>query len=368
MKARYGIRLAAWLAALVIAGGAAEARVSVSTAGNSNGTAVNSANGPKKINTPARCNANGGSIKDARAKSVFTKKQVKHGNKVVAKSGIAGDALPTHVDANSVFAGTAKFIADTPGGTVNNFTIDIGIDGVLRCKSPVPNLPPGNAIAGVAVDVVVDGVNRFAGTAIQDGNGLFAAGGALAGAFTQTPNQAEISSRSFPINLGTLTDGQRLQFFFIGSTLVSFAPDLPIDFAAADFYNTSTFKAAPAQGGKIEISSAAKKVKVYYVTVTPSPPTYALFIESADAALLADIQPGSVKVAVPAVGYFGTPSVFDATAAAPGDIDADGVPDVVIDVTDPQFDTVALSSNTVIVYAVTNGGVPLLGTLRRTAP
>jgi hypothetical protein len=357
------------ISGLLLTSAPSSARVSVSTGGLSDGARVNSAAGPKGINRLVLSKSKGGSIKDARARSKFTSKRVFHGNRVVARNNIAGDAQGTHVDANSVFVGVATFKANTPGATVTDFTIDVVVDGSLRCKTPDPAVPVGNCIAGVAVDIIVDGDSVFAGTALQDGAGPFQSSGAFSGAFTTEPNVGRIRNRKFPINLGTLTDGQKVQFFFVGSTLVSFAPDVPISFARADFFRTSSFKAAPKQEGKITLSAASKSVDVAYVSVQGMPPENVLFIESADTSVINDIKADSVKVVVPTVGYFpGVPSVFDAVPDAPADIDNDSVPDVRLRIDFPSIDTYLVGSNTIIVYGLTNAGEAFTGTLVRTVP
>ncbi len=351
------------LAAMLIGVNPAFGRVTVSTGGTSNGVTLGNFNGPKGINQLALTHGSGGSILDARARAIFTATNISLGNQVIAKDNIPGDALPTHVDANSVFFGVGTFKADTPGAQVPNFTIKLKMDGSLRCKAADPALPAGYSIAGVAVDVFADGRNLFSGTAIQDGAGPFTATGRLSGAFTTKPNNATIN-KYFPINLGTLRDGQKVHFLFIGSTLVSFGADVALQYAKADFLRTSSFTPATNKPGTLTIRPAGKYVNVVYQSVATPTPKNVLYIESSDTTVINEINPKSVRVAVPTVGYFpGTPSVFIATPSAPGDIDKDSIPDVKLTFSQSNIDYIISRSNTVIVYGLTKSGETFTGTL-----
>lgn len=353
------------VASLLTVASPAFGRVTVSTGGLSNGVGLGNFAGPKGINTPALTKASGGSINNARARAFFSPTRVRLGNQVIAKDDIAGDEQATHVDANSVFVGVGTFKANRKGARVRNFTIDVTVHGSLRCKVVDPNVPPGNSIAGMAVDIIADGSSVFSGSALQDGSGPFTVNGDLAGAFTTQPNVARID-RTFPINLGTLRDGQKVPFLFIGSTLVSFAPDLAIDYAKADFLRTSSFTPAKTKKGKLTIRPAGKYINVAYVSVPGPTPENVLFIESIHAAIINNIDSESVRVAVPTVGYFpGVPSVFPATPGAPADIDGDSIPDVRLTIDQPNIDSIITSSNTVIVYGLTKAGEVFTGTLVR---
>lgn len=370
MKTTQRFRSALSLLALLILvfGTLAYARISVSTSGLSNGVAVISNANTRRINKTVSVKAAGGSIKDARARGRYTSRKVTLGNRVIAKDSIPGDPLPTHVDANSVFFGRAIFIADKKGATVPDFTVSMKVHGSLKCKSPDLFLPPGQAVAAVAVDVVVDGASLFAGTAEQDATGPLLSTGDLTGQFTVEPNAAKIS-KTFPIQFGTLTDGQKLRVLFVGSTLVSFAPDVPLDYARANFYRTSSFSPVKGQQGKIQLQAAKKKVNVAYVTVNPVPPTYALYMESADTSIINDVDSSTVQVVAPTFGNFsGVPTVFDAIVGPPGDLDTDGTPDVQLTFADPATDSYLLASNTLIVTGATNAGELFYGILIRSQP
>jgi hypothetical protein len=357
--------LATCLSTLLFVASPAFGRVSVSTGGSSNGVGLGNFAGPKGINKLALTKASGGSINNARARAIFTPSRVRLGNQVIAKDHIAGDEQATHADANSVFVGVGTFKAKKKGARVRNVTIDVTVHGSLRCKAVDPTVPPGNSIAGMAVDIIADGSNVFSGTAIQDGSGPFTATGDIAGAFTTKPNVARID-RTFPINLGTLRDRQKVRFLFVGTTLVSFAPDLALNYAKADFYRTSSFTPAKSKKGTLTIRPAGKYVNVAYVTVPGPTPENVLFIESADTAIINKIDPKSVRVVVPTVGYFpGVPSIFTATPGKPGDLDGDSVPDVRLTIDQDNIDSIITSSNTVIVYGLTKAGETFTGTLVR---
>lgn len=324
------------------------AQVIVSTGGTSDGQSLVSAKGPKGVNKLALTVAKGGSIATATARSIFTKKKITHGNKVVS-AGTGGDAELTHVNANSSFAGIATFISDD-GNPVENFTIDLGLNGTLRCKTPDPELPAFFSLAQMSTDLIVDGDLDFSGTATQDGAGPFSTSGSIStGDFTTGANTASIR-KTFPINLGTLTDGQKLTFFFAGSTLVSYGADVPITYCSADFFNTDTFQAAKKQGGKLNIA-AGKTVKVEFVEDV-------LSIESSDTSLLSI---STLRVVIATGG-----GVFEASAGAVGDVDEDGTSDVIVTATNQSSMISALnnsSNNTAFVFGVTTTGEAFSGSV-----
>ncbi len=331
------------------------AKVIVSTGGSSDGESLVSEKGPKGVNKLALTTAKGGSIATATARSIFTKKKITHGNKVVS-AGTDGDEEFTHVNANSSFAGIATFISDD-GNPVENFTIDLGLNGTLRCKTPDPEIPTFFSLAQMSTDVIVDGNLNFSGTATQDGAGPFSASGDIStGDFTTGSNTASIH-KTFAINLGTLTDGQKLAFFFAGSTLVSYGADVPITYCSADFYNTDTFQAAKKQGGKLTIA-AGKTVTVGFIDNVSVFGDEVLFIESSDTSLLTNIETLRVVIAVGG-------GVFTASAGAIGDVDEDGVSDVVVTATSQASLISALqlgSNNTVFVFGETSAGDVFSGT------
>jgi len=328
------------------------AKVSVYTSGTSNGEDLSSAKGPKGLNKPVLTSSKGGSILSAAARSSFTKTKITHGNKVVS-AGTAGDADLTHVNADSVFAGTATFTSND-GNPVDNFTIDIGLSGSLKCKTPDPNIPAFFSLSQMAVDVYADGTERFSGTATQDGSGLFTVSGDIASSdFKSSANRASIK-KSFPINFGTLVDGQKLAFFFAGSTLVSYGADVPITYCSADFFSTDTFQAAKGQAGKISIS-AAKTVKVEFQNST-------LSIESADTALLEEISSAQVLISLGA-------GAFTVSAADVADLDGDDIPDLILNADTPSNQAAMISAiqnssnNSLFVFGTTSTGDAFYGVL-----
>lgn len=327
------------------------AKVTVTTGGSSIGSSLVSQKGPVGVNKNLITKAKGGSIATATAKSKFTKTKITHGNKVVS-TGTGGDEEFTHVDANSFFAGTATFISDD-GNPVENFTIDLGLSGTLKCKSPDETLPTFFSIAQMSTDVIVDGDSKFSGLAVQDGSGPFTASGDIsAGDFTTGTNTASIK-KSFLINLGTLTDGQKLAFFFLGSTLVSYGADVPITFCSADFFNTDTFQATKNQSGKLKIEATGQSVSVDLID------DETLIIESSDDELLSDIASATVVI-----GSGG--GTFAVTAGDVDDLDEDGISDVVLTAENQSSMLSAILSsftNRVFVFGQTNAGEAFVGVL-----
>ncbi len=350
--------IVAVLSVLACSSNFAHAKVTVSTGGSSDGSSLVSTKGPKGPNATIVTSAKGGSITKASAKSLFTKKKITHGNKVVS-AGTAGDEDLTHVSANSAFAGTATFHSDD-GEPVENFTIDMGLNGSLRCKNTDPELEPSFSLAKMSTDLVVDGAVKFAGAATQDGADVFTATGNLSsGDFTTASNSATIH-KTYTISLGTLTDGQKLPFFFAGSTLVSYGEDVGITFCEADFFNTDTFQATKAQGGKLTIA-AGKPVTVGLIDDPDVVSDEVLYIESPNATLLGSID--TVKVIVAVDG-----GTFDAGVGIVGDVDEDGIPDLVITATNPIQSVLVTAlqnsfNNTVIVYGETSNGEAVSGSL-----
>lgn len=346
------------LSLLICSSNFATAKVTVSTGGSSDGDSLVSQKGPKGPNATVVTSTKGGSISRASARSLFTKKKITHGNKVVS-AGTAGDADLTHVSANSFFAGTATFHSDD-GEPVENFTIDLGLSGSLRCKTSDPELGQGFSIAKMSTDVIVDGTSKFAGAATQDGSDIFTATGDLvSGDFTTAANSATLK-KTFPISLGTLTDGQKLAFFFAGSTLVSYGEDVPITFCEADFFNTDTFQATKNQGGKLTIA-AGRPITVGLIDDPDLAADEVLYIESPNATLLGSID--TVKVIVAVDG-----GTFDAGVGIVGDVDEDGIPDLVITATNPIQSVLVTAlqnsfNNTVIVYGETSDGEAVSGSL-----
>lgn len=330
----------------------AEANVTTNVGGFSNGATINDADGPRGIRQRSLSSDRGGSIRSARAKARFTSRKVNLGNRVIA-ARTAGDQEFTHVDANSVFAGTARFISND-GNPVDNFTIGVKVKGNLACRTPNPNVPDGFSVAAAAVDLIIDNTSRLAGSAWQDGTGLFTPFGEVGGAFTTSANRARIN-RTFPINLGTLVDGQRLSFFFAGSTLVSFAPDVPISFCRANFFRTSSFKEVKKQGGKLEIEGLSKTVDLAIIDDPNNPSGPRVLLMEGEDDIINNIEPGSVKVLLATVGS------FDANTSLPGDNDQDGIADVIVTVPGQPIDVLIGGNNTLYVFGATTTGETFLG-------
>ena len=332
------------------------ASVFVFTGGSSNSVSLAGANGPRGINKLLLLSKSGGSISKAKAKAKFTREQVKLGNSVTAKK-TKGDPEFTHVDADSIFVGLATFTSDD-GNPVKDFTIGLDVKGTLKCKSGAEQ--EFFSLSQVGVEVDVDDEVKFTGTATQDGTGPFFESGQLSGQFDRGANTASIN-KQFPINLGTLEDGQMLAFVFSGTTLVSFGEEIPIEFCAADFFRTSTFQPIPGQKGKIDLKEGIQ-VKVIYVdddlkTVSGNEK---LLLESTRSEILSNIKPGSLKIIFP------TTITYDASAGPVGDANNNGTPDVVLssDQTDSINTLIATRSvNNVIVTGQTNSGEIFFGVL-----
>ena len=332
------------------------AGVFVFTGGSSNGTSLFGLKGPVGINKQITLSKSGGSISRSKAKAKFTREQVKLGNSVKAKS-TPGDPIFTHTDANSVFVGTATFISDD-GNPVENFTIGLDVKGTLACKSGAED--EFFSLAQVGVELGVDGVTKFTGTGTQDGTGAFFDSGQLTGEFETGPNRASID-KQFPINFGTLVDGQMLAFVFYGTTLVSFGEEIPIDFCSADFFRTSSFKPLPAQKGKVELKEGVK-VTVAYVddNLSVVSGNEKLLLESSNSEILNNIKPGSLKVIFP------TTATYDVEAGPVGDANGNGMPDVELTSQNTQSINQLIagrSTNNLIVTGQTTTGIVFYGVL-----
>ncbi len=331
--------------------------VLVNTGGKSNGSSLSGEAGPKGINQTVTLRKSGGSIKQAKARGLFSKTNVNLGNQVVSK-GTPGDPKLTHVDANSIFAGTGTFMSDD-GNPVENFTIGVDVHGTLKCKSNA--MSTFFSIAQTGVELTIDDESKFSGTATQDGTGPFFDSGDLSGQFQMGANIAMID-KQFPINLGTLEDGQKLPFLFIGTTLVSYGEKVGIKFCSADFLKTSSFEPLPGQKGTLDLE-AGKEVTVVYVDNDTSviSGNEKLLIESQDSNLINNIKPGSVKVVFP------TNVTYDADAGPPGDINSNGLTDSELTVGGSSTTLATTISsrgiNTLVVYGQTTNGEVFFGLL-----
>lgn len=330
----------------------AKANVTTNVGGFSNGANILDTDGPKGIRTTSLSSDKGGSIKSAKARAKFTSRKVSLGNKVIARR-TGGDQQFTHVDANSVFAGTARFISND-GNPVDDFTIGVKVKGNIACRTPDPNIPDGFSVAAAAVDLIIDNDSKLAGSAWQDGTGLYTPFGEVGAAFTASGNRARIN-QTFPVNLGTLVDGQRLNFFFAGSTLVSFAPEVPISFCRANFFRTSSFKEVKKQGGKLEVEGLSKTVDLAVIDDPENPAGPRVLLMEGEDGIINNIEPGSVKVLLATVG------TFDATVSDPGDNDEDGIADVIVTVPGQPIDALIGGNNTLYVFGATTTGETFLG-------
>lgn len=350
------------------------AGVTVDVGGPSNGDNLFGFNGPAGINRLAKTKDSGGSIQRANAKGIFTRTMVTLGNRVIANK-TSGDQDFTHVDANSLFVGIGTFKSND-GNPVPDFTIDLAVRGNLQCKTPDPNVPEFFSIANVGVELVVDNQTKFVGSATQDGTGSFATTGNLTGQFTTSPNKAAIRKK-FPINLGTLSDGQRLLFIFQGSTLVSFGEDVPIDFCTADFFRTDSFQPAKKQQGTLDIKGA-KNINVSVVDDDPNivSGNEKLIIEDSDAGFLNSIEENSVRVLIPVneleLVFPGSNSgTFDVDLGSVGDLNGNNIFDreVVFSGGSSTLPSILFGGqtiNTIYVTGLTTSGDAFFGTLKLT--
>lgn len=366
------------IVALVVPFHLAEAKVTASVNGISNGTVLVGSKGPSGINQRMTVQKSGGSIRRAWARALFRKYDVAIGNEVIAKK-TSGDHQATHVRAGSLFFGLAKFVAAKKGQTVRNFKIKYHVDGDLRCEATGKDIPADYSQAMVETQVRFNALNRFAGTGTVDGVTGFDGGtGNLAGKFKQESKKHVRIDRNFTLNLGTLTDGKKYPMLFFGATLVSFAPKVPIKSCAADFYDSSTFTVTEAQ---------AKKGKV---VVTPATPvgliakpdpwsfktggTLKVSVEHQDTTLLNAIDVNTVQL-FQRLGNSG--SIQPTGIEDIGDVDGDGILDRAL-----TFDSLSLlqlfdlgivgltNRETLFLIAETTTGAALMGsvTLTTTEP
>lgn len=306
------------------------AKVTVSVNGSSNGTVLYGYKGPSGIDAPIRTSQNGGSILRARARAVFHKFKVIIGNEVIS-SGTSGDDELTHVRAGSLFYGKAKFIGAKKGQKVNNFKIKYHIDGGLNCYTPDDSVPEGYSLASVETQVRFNGVDRFAGTAQVDGLTGFDGGtGDLAGEFIGDTYDVTID-KNVTVPLGKVRDGRTYPMLFFGATLVSYAEDVPIDYCAADFFNTSDMSVTEEtkkKFGRFEFTPA-RNVTTY---ADPSAfnfstfPDVTVYVEDPDEELLNSIDVNTVLL-FERFGDSGYIQPWGGILDEVGDADQDGIPD-----------------------------------------
>lgn len=318
------ILLTSFLGVFVVAS-MASAGVMVSVNGESNGVLLWGFDGPKRLGRLAKVAASGGSIKTARARGIFTKPQVIIANEVISR-GTKGDPLLTHVRAGSLFYGKAKIVANKKGARIDNFVFNYKVNGLLKCKTPDPTIPSDYSKAFMETEVVFDNVDKFSGQAAQDGTGPFSASGKLSGKFTKISKYQRRINKLFPISLGRVRDGQIFTVLFSGSTGVSYGPDVPIDYCAADFMKTSTYSAKDGQGATMKFIKA-RTIETFFdpdpFTIYAPSTELSVFLE-AERALLEKIDMSTVRL-YERIGDNG--SITPSSMNDIGDQDNDGKPD-----------------------------------------
>lgn len=268
--------------------------------GDSNGVLLYGVSGPKKLGVMTNVSKTGGSIKEAKARGIYTKYRVDIGNEVIAKK-TSGDPNMTHLRAGSLFYGIATVVANKKGATIKNFIINYKINGSLKCKADDPLVTKFHSRAYAETLVQFDNKTKFQGSAEQDGAGIFDGGKKkLASKFQQIDRYQASINKTFPIKLGTVRDGQKFHVLFLGDTVVSFAAETPIAYCAADFLKTSTFTEKAGQGAKMGYRQA-KKVKIAF-DPTPFPLSqffgdFKVYVEGPES-LLKKIELETVKLYV----------------------------------------------------------------------
>ncbi|MFH1536753.1 MAG: hypothetical protein ABID45_02075 [Patescibacteria group bacterium] len=219
--------------------GVAEARIRVDISGTSGGETLEKMKLSAKRGHQIKVSDSGGSISSAKARARFNPHTILLGNKVVS-AGTDGDSK-TSVSAGSLYAGTATFYANNKK-KVKNFKINAKFSGQLKCKvKDGSGVPEGYSHAMAATEIMKNGTTIYSASASQDGAGPLTQTGSWANSFSTDDNTAQLRQTD-AVNLGTLTHGQKMSFYFSGLTNVYYDSDVPIDYCTANFYSTDWFK------------------------------------------------------------------------------------------------------------------------------
>lgn len=317
------------LTTLIVLPQPAAAKVVISIDGFSNGTQLSGYKGPAGINQRISLSKSGGSVREAAARAVYEKYRIFLGNKEVSK-GTKGDPQFTHVRGGSVFYGKATFHAAKKGASVKNFKLNYTMHGDLRCATTDKTVPENYSKASVEAQIRFNHKDVFAGSATVDGATGFDGGKLkLAGKFKAKSTKDVSINRVFPLNLGTLKDGQKYPTLFFGATLISYAADVPIKNCEANFQRTAEFSVpddVAKKQGKFEYQPATAVSLVLKPQPWPLTQTQDLrvYVESANSSLLNTIDINTVQLFT-RLGDSGSlqPTAIEDT----GDVDTDGVPD-----------------------------------------
>lgn len=303
----------------------ADAKVHVTVNGTSDGTSLQSEQGPLGIGTEALVNLSGGTIAPAKAKAKFTKEKLIIGNKVES-TGTSGDTNITHVHAGSIFAGTTKVKLPNGKKRTKNYTLDLHFNGTIRCKNSDTSLPEGVSLAKVRSEVLVEGADVFTGIATQDGANEFYAVGDFLGEFTKEDNSATIN-KTIPIKLGRVYDGQQLDVRILLSTLVSYGAGVPVEYCEADFFEGDSLTQSDESNGHIQNTPGSPMDYYFdqntYDLLNP-PASFTVYAETKNQNTLQRMKRNTVEM----YSYLGDDGyISPESLGSVGDADGDGIAD-----------------------------------------
>ncbi|MFH1536879.1 MAG: hypothetical protein ABID45_02760 [Patescibacteria group bacterium] len=285
--------------------GVAEARVRVDISGSSDGETLEKIKLSATKGKQIRVTDSGGTISTAKARAQFRKRSILLGNKVVS-AGTDGDQDPTNVSAGSLYAGTATFYANNKK-KVKNFKINAKFTGKLKCKvQDGSGVPEGHSHAAAETEIMKNGTTIYTASASQDGAGTLTQTGSWANAFTTDDNITQVN-KTDAVNLGTLTHGQKMSFYFSGLTNVYYDSDVPIEYCTANFYGTDWFKQNKKSKNKgyLRLTTASKASLIFdpttldltAATADPnSTDTVTVYVESKKRGQLKKLKKGTFRL------------------------------------------------------------------------
>lgn len=361
-KIKLGFSLAfAFLVAALVQNTSVNAEVIADAFGTSNGTEINSIDGPKKFKNKrrrpveARVETSGGRVTAANARARQTKTKLFIGTQQTGST--TGDELITHSDSYADFLGVARFKAAEKGATVEGFEIEAVINGSQSCLSEA--VTQGQSLSytelGVYTSQSVGGAFTKNARGSITIDGLVPSQPAVDGVFADVAavqsNQASIDKGKVKIPLGTLTDGQVIGFYFYGNSLISWGPDLAVSECSSDFFNTSQFRVTKKdrkQKGRLIMGDAGARVSLVFVDPDQTPFSGDEQLIINDDTVAPNIVADSVVAIIP--GAFGLSDPLALTLGEPGDLNSDGISDVT-------------ASNAALIPLATSSGVNVVTVL-----
>lgn len=223
------------------------AEIVASSEGSSDGTsldAVSSETGGTKS-----VNLSGGSIEESSAKTVVkgAAGKIKISGEIKS-TGTSGDAGDTDVTVFSSYSGTATYT----GPDVSKYNLDVKINMRLACISPDSGLVFGDAFSKIILTLRAAGITVLSGSATQDASGTFTDTGALDGVFKTKKGKSKLSAKT-RVDIGSLTNGQTIDFDAIAELKVKYDAGITINQCTIDFKGAK-LRSTAGQKGEITFS------------------------------------------------------------------------------------------------------------------